>query len=256
MKSKLDAKDYFLHPGGVARWWHPEKSPMDLIYARERDLILQLLESWHPRDILEVSCGYGRLTTVLPQTDCLLAVDISEEMLRIARVSARGAVFLQGDAELLPISSESFDCVICMKSLVHYPDPCAALCEMNRVLRPGGILIVDVDNSRSTRRLLKKAIATANRLIDKRFQPVGAGIFWPYSDGVFGRMLRNVGFTVERLWYQGVLVPIRVELPFGMHIQIVPAALSRRLAWVDQFLEKLPVVQKTAVYIIALALKG
>jgi hypothetical protein len=50
--------------------------------------------------------------------------------------------FLQGDAESLPFSDQSFDGVLCECSLCTFPDKGRAVEEMRRVLRPGGRLML------------------------------------------------------------------------------------------------------------------
>jgi SAM-dependent methyltransferase len=49
--------------------------------------------------------------------------------------------FQQGDAHALPFDDDSFDVVTCQTVLMHLADPIAALLEMRRVVRPGGIVI-------------------------------------------------------------------------------------------------------------------
>jgi len=49
--------------------------------------------------------------------------------------------FKLGDAQALPFDDDSFDVVTCQTVLMHLADPLAALREMRRVVRPGGIVI-------------------------------------------------------------------------------------------------------------------
>ncbi len=56
-------------------------------------------------------------------------------------VAAPG-VSVVGDARALPLSSSVFDVVLCTEMLEHVPEPQAAIDEMFRVLRPGGMLVL------------------------------------------------------------------------------------------------------------------
>ena len=98
--------------------------------------------------LLDVGCGPGTITAdlaavVAPGT--LVAVDAAPEVLEEARVTAeaRGAgnvVFEQADALSLPYPDGRFDVVHAHQVLQHLPDPVAALREMRRVCRRGGIV--------------------------------------------------------------------------------------------------------------------
>ncbi len=99
--------------------------------------------------ILDVGCGTGlfatRIRQALPSAE-VCGVDLVSEML--ARGKPRwtfhaGTVFpVQGDGERLPFASASFDFVTCANSFHHYPHQDRAILEMQRVLRPGGRLLV------------------------------------------------------------------------------------------------------------------
>ena len=57
-------------------------------------------------------------------------------------VAALCEKFLDDAAENLALKDEGFDVVLSLFALTHFPDPLKALCEMQRVLRPGGMLVV------------------------------------------------------------------------------------------------------------------
>ena len=98
--------------------------------------------------VLEVAIGTGRDLHYYPDDVTITGIELSPEMLVIARQRAaslrRDVDLREGDAEHLPLDDASFDTVVCAFSLCTIPSPAAALDEMRRVLRPGGrLLLVD-----------------------------------------------------------------------------------------------------------------
>jgi len=69
-----------------------------------------------------------------------------EEAARKARQSGLGdsVMFQRMDAEQLGFPDRSFDAVLSLYALFHFPDPLAAIREMHRILRPGGRLVIGV----------------------------------------------------------------------------------------------------------------
>ena len=104
-------------------------------------------------DTLEIAVGTGLNLPLYKSDVTLTGIDISAEMLAIARRRAAeiaAEVDLQeGDAHALPFSDSSFDTVICTYSLCNIPDPKIALAEMKRVLRDDGKLVL-VDHIRAS----------------------------------------------------------------------------------------------------------
>ena len=94
-------------------------------------------------NVLDVACGTGDMAVSLVERGCTVTgVDISEEMLAIARQKAPIVTFMIADAEHLPFPDASFDAVTCafgVRNFVHLEQ---GLNEMLRVLKPGGQLVV------------------------------------------------------------------------------------------------------------------
>ncbi|MGH3675883.1 MAG: class I SAM-dependent methyltransferase [Mycobacterium sp.] len=109
-------------------------------------------------DVLEVAVGTGLNFDAYPAEVRLSGIDLSEQMLEIARARAaelgREVDLRQGDAHALPCGDATFDTVVCTFGLCAIPDIDAALDEMTRVLRTGGRLIL-VDHVASSSRVAR-----------------------------------------------------------------------------------------------------
>jgi len=107
-------------------------------------------------EVLEIAVGTGRNFDFYPADVRLTGIELSAEMLAIARRRAAEAGLQadlrQGDAQALAFPDASFDTVVCTFSLCSIPDDRKAVAEMKRVLRPGGKLLL-IDHVPSTTRL-------------------------------------------------------------------------------------------------------
>ncbi len=95
--------------------------------------------------ILDAGCGTGRNLVELASWAARPAgVDLSEEAMRLCR--ARGVPAARGRLQALPFPDASFDAVTSFDVLYHrwIEDDGAAVAELTRVLKPGGVLLVRV----------------------------------------------------------------------------------------------------------------
>ncbi len=98
--------------------------------------------------LLDVGCGPGTITVGLAryvEAGQVVGIDAAEAVLGEARVEARRAraanvSFGVGDVYRLGFDDGDFDVVHAHQVLQHLTDPVAALTEMRRVCRPGGIV--------------------------------------------------------------------------------------------------------------------
>lgn len=92
--------------------------------------------------VVELGAGVGSNLRFLPPGAELIAVEPNRRMhAALARRCAQAGVELRlvaDYAERMPLADESVDEVICSLVLCTVPDPDAVLCEVRRVLRPGG----------------------------------------------------------------------------------------------------------------------
>lgn len=98
--------------------------------------------------LLDVGCADGTTTFRISQISnklTVVGVDLYKESIDFAKKSYKGVEFIASDAHKLPFKNQSFDYVCAIEILEHLEDPELALKEINRVLKPKGILIIGQD---------------------------------------------------------------------------------------------------------------
>jgi demethylmenaquinone methyltransferase/2-methoxy-6-polyprenyl-1,4-benzoquinol methylase len=111
---------------------------------------VKLLTEIAPKQILDVATGTGDFAfeALKLNPDKITGIDISEGMLSVGRkkINARNQSakmeFIHGDSESLPFADQSFDAVTVGFGVRNFANLLIGLREINRVLRPGGKLVV------------------------------------------------------------------------------------------------------------------
>lgn len=102
--------------------------------------------------VLDVACGVGRNFQYLSQASEVVGIDVSTDLLTHAAAeldeSDIDGTVHQMDAQALTFPDDSFDTVISSFSTCTFPDPIAALQEMERVCRPDGQILL-LEHNRS-----------------------------------------------------------------------------------------------------------
>lgn len=104
-----------------------------------------------PVQALEVACGTGistrHVVQALPAGSAMVATDLNAAMVDFARAAQAdlpATTFETADALELPYSDASFDLVACQFGVALFLDRARGMAEMARVLRPGGLLVLNV----------------------------------------------------------------------------------------------------------------
>ena len=123
--------------------------------------------------VLEVAAGTGKNLNYYPRDSQIVALDLSREMLKVARKRAAKlsmpVSFLTADAEALPFRDDAFDTVVSSLSTCTFPNPVAAVKEMARVCRPGGRVLL-LEHGRSDR---EKIARWQDHHADQFVKPLG-----------------------------------------------------------------------------------
>lgn len=118
------------------------------------DLLIQRSGIKNGMNVLEIGCGSGAMTTYVAKAvgtkGTVYALDIQKDMLKqlekkLARPENQNITnvkMILGDATKLPFGNNSLDLVYLVTVLQEIPNRSAALVEIRRVLKPGGILAV------------------------------------------------------------------------------------------------------------------
>jgi len=93
--------------------------------------------------VLDIAAGTGTSSAAIAQRGAeVVALDFSKGMVEVGRERHPELEFVEGNAESLPFADDTFDAVTISFGLRNVNRPKVALAEMNRVLKPGGRLVV------------------------------------------------------------------------------------------------------------------
>ena len=132
-----------------------------LVARQKRDLHIELFREWMPTgarlalktDVFEEAFGEDAFVqrNLAPLAENWIAMDVAADTVfkARARMALPSAQFLVCDARRMPLRSGSLDIVVSNSTLDHFATRLefeAAVAELARVLRPGGRLLITVDN--------------------------------------------------------------------------------------------------------------
>jgi len=147
-------------------------------------LVKDIVKRFDRPTLLDVGCGTGINFSVLSKCGEAFSSDASEEALRFSR--SRGTTGLvRSDLESLPFAASTFDVVTALDVLEHVDNDLAAMDEILRVIRTGGVLIITVPAYGFLWSEHDEALHHRRR----------------YAASELRNKLTNAGFEVERITY-------------------------------------------------------
>ena len=198
------------HWDHVARGWSVKGYSNELLAEHKRKTYLKLVKRWSnvlncqrilKTDLFAEAFGLEQfLLDIAQANDNIVGIDISREITLRANKQAMGhgedtIKYLCCDVRQLPFRGNSFDLVISDSSLDHFHlgiDIITALKELGRVLQPGGILILTLDN--------KSSLTYPPSILVRLWMQLGLSPYFIGKTLSLARLrhsLEKIGFSVE-----------------------------------------------------------
>jgi len=175
---------------GYAGWAPFYDEPGNELIDIEQPVVWEIFDSLPLGVALDAACGTGRHAEYLASLGhTVTGVDVSPEMLDVARGKLPDMEFHEADLQQLPLADNSVDLVVCGLAVSHMPDLAPVFAEFVRVLRPNGYLVLS--DSRG------------------HFSDIGFPIVRKQEDGTFGYM---------PIWSRLASDYLAAALPLGLNV--------------------------------------
>lgn len=188
-----------------------------------RDFLRLMAERWKlddARDVLDVGCGIGHwgriLGSVMASDVRITGIDREASWVALATERARAEgldgrfTYRLGEAQSLPFPDDTFDLTTCQTVLIHLPDPRAAIAEMMRVTKPGGLVAVAEPNNLTESLLLDSITNRAG--IEEILDLVRLQLTCERGKVALGEGDNSLGDRVPGLFVSAGLVEVEVHV--------------------------------------------
>lgn len=182
--------------------------------------------------VLDLGCGDGFFSSLLSRPPAFLGLDPDFASLQRARQTGVYGALAAGSATALPFRDASFGTVIANSVLEHIPDLDTTLQQIERVLMPGGRLLITAPSHRFAELLGGSHYCRRARL-DRLARAYGRWFNWHsrhfHTDDAdaWTARLQHAGFAVEG-WHYYFPAPAMRAFDLA-HYASLPRLLSRKL---------------------------
>jgi SAM-dependent methyltransferase len=181
------------------------EAPRHRLWREHSDAVnLRLVERWLAggggralkTDLFDEAVGRGLYNGARVRLPGLLGIDFSAAVVRRARRGSPGLAGAAADVRRLPFADAAFDTVLSISTLDHFEsreEITVSLREIRRVLRPGGLLLLTLDNAANPKIRLRNALPWG---VLRRTGMVPYFVGKSFGPRRLERELAGAGFTV------------------------------------------------------------
>jgi ubiquinone/menaquinone biosynthesis C-methylase UbiE len=179
--------------------------------------------------LLEIGCGTGLFSGKMHEATGaqIVATDISDDLLAVARQEHPEILFVMDDAMNMSFPDKTFDGVF-GSSIVHHLDANRSMKEVFRVLKPHGRVVFAEPNMLNPQILVQKNVPFIKRMLGDSPNET-AIVRWRMK-----RLMEEIGFINVRIF------------PYDFLHPYTPGFMSVFVNWLGRILEKLPIVREIA----------
>lgn len=150
----------------------------------------------HKPKLLDIGAGQGHITARIrerfPEVE-ISALDYSLSAVEFAAANYPGIDFVVASAYECPYANDYFDVVVCNNIWEHVPDPLRMLDRVDKVINPGGYLIISTPSRYRLRNIINVLKGKPVRFMSKHHVT-------EYTVGQVAEQLRFGGYEVERIY--------------------------------------------------------
>lgn len=172
--------------------------------AADRIAIRRLLPK-HMQSFVDIAGGYGRLADeYLPRSETATLFDYSETELAQARELYGNKLKTKaGDIYDLPFKNDSFDALMMVRATHHFKDMQKVSNELYRVLKPGGVAVIEVANKKTLPKMFrywfKKSEINPFSLEPVHLKNIDQDGFYNYHPKYIEEIFQNSGFKIDQV---------------------------------------------------------